>query len=769
MSRYDFKSLSSQDFEELARDLLQAEWNVRLEAFKAGKDKGIDLRYAPAHKSKTIIQCKHFVGSGFAKLLTHLRDSEKPKIVALSPRRYVIVTSVGLTPGNKDEIARALYPFVVNVGDIIGAEDIEGLLSRHPAIERANFKLWLTSTNVIERVVHNAGVCQTEFEVDRIRRKLPLFVQSSAFPRAMEILNGNRVVVISGVPGIGKTTLAEMLLYTHLEQGYEPVVIKAEIAEGKTFFTKDAKRVFYYDDFLGQIYLGDRGDYLGRNQDAALTDFIDMVQHSSHARFILTTREHILRTALQISEKLAKSPMLEHRCVLELSDYSYGHKARILYNHLYFSNLPLPYKKEILQGDFFFKIIKHEHFSPRLIEWLSTHLREREVAATDYREYISRLLRSPHEIWKGAFRTQISNAARDILLSLYTLGTWVDIIDLEPAFRSLHGHKAVKYNQSIAPGDFRRALQELDGAFLSYDAGTASYLNPSIREFIGSVICEDRDTTEDLLKSAIRFKQIRDLWELSVAEPNCELAAFLTSNTDLLTQGLLRLLHGPSLRWEKTPAGMRGYYIDMEDEARIGFVIKLAETRQSNQIFEVVAKASDHLVAGWDRSVPDFSAVWRLLGTLSASKWVAGHGGRPLSRKILDALLNHLTFAAASDWLHLIALPKDALEWSAADQTNLDKELKDYCENGVRDDRSNCNTPDELTDLRDSLNKLGIKVGYDFISHIQRLDEAIAERPEEEAESLREGSGIPKRATAAKQQLVSDDEVRQMFETLVSE
>jgi len=69
MPRYDFKSLSSQDFEELARDLLQAEWKVRLEAFKAGKDKGIDLRYAPAHKGKTIIQCKHFVGSGFAKLL----------------------------------------------------------------------------------------------------------------------------------------------------------------------------------------------------------------------------------------------------------------------------------------------------------------------------------------------------------------------------------------------------------------------------------------------------------------------------------------------------------------------------------------------------------------------------------------------------------------------------------------------------------------------------------------------------------------------------
>jgi hypothetical protein len=95
-----------------------------------------------------------------------------------------------------------------------------------------------------------------------------------------------------------------------------------------------------YDDFLGQIFLKDRSEYLGRNQDAALVDFIEMVQQSPSAKFILTTREHILRSALQVSERLAQSVLLQHRCVLELRDYSYGDKARILYNHLYFSDLP---------------------------------------------------------------------------------------------------------------------------------------------------------------------------------------------------------------------------------------------------------------------------------------------------------------------------------------------------------------------------------------------------------------------------------------------
>lgn len=242
MPHYTFTSLSSQDFEELTRDLLQAEWNTPLESFKAGRDHGIDLRYSQDESGTTIVQCKHFVASGFGKLLSHLRLSERPKIAKLAPDRYVVVTSVGLTPPNKDEIVSALSPFVRSTADVLGAQDIEGLLSRHPNIERANFKLWLTSTSVLERVLHNAEICQTDFQIDRICRKLPLFVQNNAFPRAAELLEQTRVVIISGLPGIGKTTLAEMLLYAHLEQGYEPVVIQAEVSEGKKFFKSDAKK-----------------------------------------------------------------------------------------------------------------------------------------------------------------------------------------------------------------------------------------------------------------------------------------------------------------------------------------------------------------------------------------------------------------------------------------------------------------------------------------------------------------------------------------------
>lgn len=147
-----------------------------------------------------------------------------------------------------------MSPFILNASDVLGADDIDSLLARYPDIERSNFKLWLTSTSVIARILHNAEICQAKFEVDRIRKKLPVFVQNTAYPRANQILSDHQVVIISGVPGIGKTTLAEMLLYAHLDDGYEPVVIQRDISEGKKLFREDSKQIFYYDDFLGQTF-----------------------------------------------------------------------------------------------------------------------------------------------------------------------------------------------------------------------------------------------------------------------------------------------------------------------------------------------------------------------------------------------------------------------------------------------------------------------------------------------------------------------------------
>jgi predicted ATPase len=66
--------------------------------------------------------------------------------------------------------------------------------------------------------------------------------------RRWKILNRDRVVIVSGAPGVGKTTLANMLLYAHLERGWELVAIRRDIAEGQKLFQRGRLQIFYFDD-----------------------------------------------------------------------------------------------------------------------------------------------------------------------------------------------------------------------------------------------------------------------------------------------------------------------------------------------------------------------------------------------------------------------------------------------------------------------------------------------------------------------------------------
>jgi hypothetical protein len=585
-------------------------------------------------------------------------------------------------------------------------------------------------------------------------------------------LHETRLVVVSGAPGIGKTTLAEMLLYAHLEQDYQPVIIEGDIAEGRKFFRTAARQIFYYDDFLGQTFLGDRKEYLGRNEDAAIVDFAEMIQRSEHSRFILTTREHILRNAIQISEKFAHSPLFQHRCVVELGDYSYAQKARILYNHLYFSDLPQPYRDAVLENRFFLDIIRHKHFNPRLIEWLSKHTRVRTVSPEGYRSHISKLLASP-AIWSHAFHNQISSPARRVLLALYSIGEWVEIVDLEPVFIALRRHLAAKYNEPAIPGDFRRALQELDGAFLSYRSGHASFLNPSIREFVGSVIAGDRDTAEDLLASATRFKQLVALWKLAQAHTENALATIFLEEQDLLFEALSRVLPGPSLRWEKLRDGSRvGHHVDMGVEHRIRFLIEVATARQSTWAAQLAVVASERLAASWDHHVPEFGAVCHLLETIVESPWFLSHGGRETYRKLLDPLMSNLEFANAADWLAMIELPNTALDWTESNEDHFRNTLNAFCSSGINDEISGCTTLGEMEDLKVSLENPLNTYGIGLERAISKLEKEIKERLENgEGEepglantghqpSSHEGRSI------ASLEMISDDDVSQMFSTL---
>ena len=198
---YTFHTLSDADFEDLAGDLISTVEGIQLQRFTAGRDGGIDMLHGARICGETIVQCKHYWRSGFPALKRDLRSKELPKLNRLTPTRYILVTSLPLTPANKSELAEILAPYCCGVDDIYGASDLNALLRQHPSVETTHYKLWLTSTPVLDRILHRGASVWNAFTREQIERKMCLYVQNQSYGSALKILDEFHYCVISGIPG----------------------------------------------------------------------------------------------------------------------------------------------------------------------------------------------------------------------------------------------------------------------------------------------------------------------------------------------------------------------------------------------------------------------------------------------------------------------------------------------------------------------------------------------------------------------------------------
>lgn len=512
MADYDFRSLSSYDFALLARDLLQASLDKHLESFAEGPDSGIDFRYRD-NSTNLIVQSKHYAESGFAALTSVLRRKERHKVEALAPTRYVLATSVSLTPNRKDEILEILKPYCLVSSDIYGREDINNLLGQHEDIERRNFKLWLTSETVLRRVLEAGIFTDSETHLERVRMRLRRYVPNPSFERAKMLLDKYRYCIIAGIPGIGKTTLAEVLLADLVDrQGFEAFRIAHDLSEIRPVKNSKRKQVFYFDDFLGKTAL----EKLQKNEDQRLIELMEEVAENPNWRFILTTREYILNNARLRYEAFAHPSVDFKLCVVNLSDYVRPIRAKILYNHIYFSDLPKAYKLALMQNRGYETILRHRNYSPRVIEYMTQARHACAVAPSLYLSEFTDSLEHPARIWDHAFIHQISEAARHLLLVLCTLPDEVLLTDLEIAFWTFYRLRQEKFGFPTSSGDWNDALKQLDGSFVATKRIgkdlVATFHNPSIRDYVEDFLSTSETDVSDLIRGSHFYEQYTRLW-----------------------------------------------------------------------------------------------------------------------------------------------------------------------------------------------------------------------------------------------------------------
>jgi len=523
---YDFMTLSPEDFENLVRDLLSAEWGAQLESFKTGADDGIDLRHSRIELGQkvTIVQCKRYSPKSVSRLMRAMK-SERVKIQRLNPARYVLVTSVGLSPKNKEALRVTLEPWVSTSGDIYGASELNGLLNKHPAVLRSHFKLWISSTTVLERVLHAHIFNITEHTVSEIRREMGKLVVHAGFYEALQKLEKYHHVMIVGNAGIGKTTLARMLLSHYLEAGFRPIVASQDIAEAWKLSTAalQAKErvVIYYDDFLGRTSFASKK--FEKNEDSRLLSLFDRVRASKNLRLILTTREYILADArLQHSAFDERADEIL-KLAISVEHYSKDVQARILFNHLYFSRIPLPFLRRLIRDHSYRKIIGSEHFNPRVVEKISS-LTSRD--ANEPEEFVSKAVSAfsdPSTLWAKLYDSEIPVSAQQLLVLLWTFDGEAVYEELLDGYLKLNSPT----KPEAAQREFDEALKVLDGNFVStlcvplkldqanspvHKAIFVQFQNPSIEDLVQSRICDANSVWPGrLLTAIVSWRQIRFL------------------------------------------------------------------------------------------------------------------------------------------------------------------------------------------------------------------------------------------------------------------
>nr|WP_216673983.1 restriction endonuclease [Saccharibacillus endophyticus] len=518
------------EFERLVCDVIQIREGVFIQTFKPGPDGGIDGLYR-SKDQKIIIQAKRF--NNFNSLMKELRASEIEKIRKQNPSRYILGASLDFSPPQKEKILELFDGLIHNDADILSQTDINRLLEdpKYHFVEAAHPKLWLPSLPILKKFLSESTnqslYNESAQELQEALRVAQRFVPTRLYQKALRNWSQNNVVIITGEPGVGKTTMAYLLAISHLQPNDLDGFVWANSIKD-IYHMLDLedykKQVFILDDFWGSIF---HNDNTRRNDEIQLNKLIQRIIHSNgKKRLILTTREYILQQGLQKQPNL-KETLDRHAVICTIEQYSEAEKAQILFQHLYHSNLPYEYVARLFRD--YDQIIRHDNYSPRVLALYLEKQPDHTIAIEDYCLELYEYFDQPGALWESIF-LELSQEAQIIALLILISSTPMRLKDLQACYEKyieVHANPIRTKNLLLIVSELEKTMIK---SFYNdeYDEIWLNFISPSVQDFLYSHINNNKEQViPTLVQYCCFFNQLQFLFEHFNSPLNTRVALLL--------------------------------------------------------------------------------------------------------------------------------------------------------------------------------------------------------------------------------------------------
>lgn len=510
----NYSNLNDVEFEDLCQDIMSKKLDRSLRRYAAGRDGGIDLSDT-AVSPDIIVQVKYYQKTDAAGLIASLKK-EIEKVEALKPKQYYICCSKELSPTRIKEIYRMFSAYMDSDKNIITLIEIDNFLSmcENAEILQRHYKLWISSSNILQDIYSNDIFIDCESLLSSIEKVEKFFVETTAYSQALKCLAAHKTLFLTGDPGVGKTITSKMLILYFAAKGYRVryTTDVTDLAALKRAISKDrnTKEVILLDDCLGQAYFE-----MKTSQGTELLSLIRFVNASKSKLLILNSRVTIYQEACLKTPELVKS--FENKefkiQILNMDVMPDLEKARILYNHMYFSTEDEDYFYAIKENRNYMNIINHDNYNPRIIQFISDPNRYKGITAANYYEFILNCLDNPHMVWDNEYEERLQVTDRSLLITLFSLSNTEVSYELVKKCFMKRIQRAPGIDTTI--NQFERSLKRLQDSFIwiidQSGSKKLSMVNPSVNDYLRSKLKDNPLELEIMLESALVISQYKRL------------------------------------------------------------------------------------------------------------------------------------------------------------------------------------------------------------------------------------------------------------------